>query len=89
MIAGAGATVRVWIVDVWDAVDIVVPSHRTFAEVKAESLARALGRSVDPSRYEMKYRGALVLDEEQTLMAHGVPDRAPLIVLPTHRRPVR
>lgn len=81
-------TVRVWVPDVWDHLDVSVTPDDTFADVKAGVLARAIGRSADPAEYEVKYRGALVTNEGQTLGGASVPNRAPMIVLPSHRRPV-
>ncbi len=81
--------VRVQVTDVWDTIEVLVTRDETFANLKATSLDRATGRSVDPSNYAIKFRGALVTDEGQTLGAADVPDGAPMIVLPAHRQPVR
>lgn len=81
--------VRVWVTDVWDTVELSLTSESTIAELKAAALARATGRSEDPARYVVKYRGAMVSDEGQTLGGLGVPDGAPFIVLPARRQPVR
>lgn len=80
---------RVAVTDVWDTVELAVPPTTTFADVKASSLEKALGRSADPSAYQIKFRGALVTDETRTLVAAGVPEDAAMIVLAAHRRPVR
>ncbi len=85
----AAGTVRVWVTDVWDAVELPVTPGHTFAQVKAASLEEAMGRRVDPSDYALKFRGAAVPDESETLEAAGVPNGAPMIVIPAHRRPVR
>lgn len=89
MATSAEMKIRVWVTDVWDAVELPVTSDHTFAQVKAESLRLATGRAVDPKGYELKFRGAQVLDEAQTLQALDVPDGAPMIVLPARRQPVR
>ena len=81
--------VRVQVTDVWDTIEVLVTRDETFANLKATSLDRATGRSVDPANYAIKFRGALVIDEGQTLGAADVPDGAPMIVLPAHRQPVR
>jgi hypothetical protein len=52
-------------------------------------LTEATGRTPDPDEYQIKFRGALMIDETRTLAQLGVPDRAPMIVLPAHRQPVR
>ncbi len=81
--------VRVQVTDVWDTVEVSAPQDHTFADLKAASLGKAMGRPVDPSLYAIKFRGALVTDEGQTLGEADVPDGAPMIVLPAHRHPVR
>jgi hypothetical protein len=81
--------VRVQVTDVWDTIEVPVTRDVTFADLKATCLDRATGRSLDPSNYAIKFRGALVIDEGQTLGAADVPDGAPMIVLPAHRQPVR
>ncbi len=81
--------VRVQVLDVWDTVDLSVTQDQTFADLKTASLEQAMRRTVDPSGYTIKFRGALVTDERQTLGSADVPDGAPMIVLPTHRQPVR
>lgn len=81
--------VRVQVIDVWDTVDLSVTQDHTFADLKTTSLDQAMGCTVDPSGYMIKFRGALVTDERQTLGSADVPDGAPMIVLPVHRQPVR
>lgn len=83
-----GPTVRVWVPDVWDVVELPAQPGQTVAAVKAAALARAFGTAVDPTDYEMKFRGAAVRDES-TLGELKVPAGAPMIVLPARRRPVR
>ncbi|MSR05950.1 MAG: hypothetical protein EXR93_02600 [Gemmatimonadetes bacterium] len=85
---GAGPTVRVWVPDVWDIVELTTRPAETVADVKAAALSRAIGPTADPANFEMKYRGARV-DESRTLAELQVPAGAPMIVLPVHRRPVR
>ena len=86
----AGATVRVWVPDVWEVVSLPSDPGATIADIKAEALQKTLGGAprADPARYVVKYRGALVTDERTTLGALNLPDKAPLIVLPARRRPV-
>jgi hypothetical protein len=82
--------VRVWVPDVWDVVDLEVTPDQTFAQIKAAALERALGkgRGADPRSFLIKYRGALIAEENQTVGELQVPDHAPMIVLPAKRRPV-
>ena len=81
--------VRVWVTDVWDAIELPVTPDDSVADVKAASLKQATGRQLDPNHYAVKFRGAVVLDESESMRALNVTDGAPLIVVPTHRRPVR
>ena len=81
--------VRVWVIDMWDAIELPVTPGYTFAQVKSASLEEATGRRVDPSDYAIKFRGTVVPDESETLDAAGVPNGAPMIVVPARRRPVR
>jgi hypothetical protein len=90
MTIASAMVVRVWVPDVWDVVDLEVTPDHTFAQIKAEALERAVGkgRRADPGNFLVKYRGALITDEDQTLAALQVPDHAPMIILPAKRRPV-
>ncbi len=79
---------RVTVLDAWDAVALSVPPSTSLGEIKREALARARVRG-DPGQYLVKFRGAVLDDEEQSLEQAGVPPNAPLIVLSRRRRPVR
>lgn len=81
--------VRVMVLDAWDHVTVQVSPDTTAAELKREALARAHGVAPAPDDYEVKFRGALVLDEQMTLAALGAGANAALIVLPARRRPVK
>ncbi len=86
---GTALRLRVMVTDAWDTVHLEVQSDTTVTDLKIEALTRTLGRTVDPSVYEVKFRGGVVLDETATLADLGVPDHAALIVLSARRRPVR
>jgi hypothetical protein len=82
-------TVRVWVPDVWDNLVLPVSTADTFGDIKARGLTQATGRAHPAAaEYLIKYRGALVTDETRTLGDLEVPDGAPMIILPAHRRPV-
>lgn len=81
--------VRVMVTDAWQTVDLLLPPHSPVRVLKEEALRRALHAMPPSDAYQVKYRGALVLDEERTLAEVGVPPDAHLIVLPARRRPVR
>lgn len=88
MTAASAVRLRVTVTDTWDHVELEVPPEVTLAAVKQQALAAATGRSPDPAGYVIKYRGALVLDEQATVAGLELRDGAPLIVLPRRRRPV-
>jgi hypothetical protein len=82
-------SLRVTVVDTWDTVRLEVEPSTTVADVKRRALATATGRTVNADDYVVKYRGAQVLDERQTVAGVALPDGAPLVVLPGRRHPVR
>lgn len=84
----AEVKVRVWVPEVWDAIELWLPPDCTVAELKREALSAAMGRTLDPEEYQVKLRGALIADETQTLESLGVKPGTPFIVLPARRRPV-
>jgi len=81
--------VRVWVTDVWDAVQVNATPGMTVAAMKQTALTQAMGRPVEAGDHEVKFRGALVADEGRTLADLKAPDQAPFIVLPARRQPVR
>ncbi|MGE0352782.1 MAG: hypothetical protein AB7I33_06650 [Gemmatimonadales bacterium] len=80
--------VRVMVTDVWDEFDFALPSGTPVGELKRQALHRG-HVTRDPAGYLVKYRGAVLADEGQSLSDHGVVSNAALIVLPRRRRPVR
>ncbi len=80
--------VRVWVPDVWDNLTMVVSSDTPVSQLKTDSLMEATKVRPDPATYLVKYRGALVINEDQTMADLGAGDGAPFIILPTNRRPV-
>ena len=89
MTVASTVSLRVTVVDTWDTVRLDVEPSVTIADVKRRALFSATGRTVNPDDYVVKYRGASVLDERQTVAGLALPDGAPLIVLPGRRHPVR
>ena len=81
--------VRVMVTDVWDQVFLAVEAATTVAELKRRALEQALKRRVDSGDYDVKFRGARVLDDRVTLSALGAGANAPFIILPNRRQPVR
>jgi hypothetical protein len=82
-------TVRVWVPEVWDIVSLNASPEWSVARLKAAALEQATGRRPDGETYEVKFRGALVLDESATLGALGAPHNASFIVLHARRLPAR
>lgn len=86
---GTDLVLRVTVTETWETVDLVASPGTSVREIKQEALRRGLHAEPDLRAYEVKFRGALVTDEEVTLEALGVPSGAALIVLRARRRPVR
>jgi hypothetical protein len=78
---------RVMVQDAWDEVRLDLPVATTLAELKRRALNAA--RVVrDPGTYLLKFRGAELRDETQSLAEAGLVPNGALIVLPRRRRPV-
>ncbi len=80
--------VRVMVQDAWDEVHFDLPAATPLAEVKRRAL-EATRVTRDPSGYLLKFRGAELRDESQSLAEAGLVPNGALIVLPKRRRPVR
>jgi hypothetical protein len=80
--------VRVTVADVWDEVALDLPAATSLGELKRRALERTRVLR-DPSGYVLKYRGAELADESQSLADAGLVPYAPVIVLARRRRPVR
>ncbi|MDH3289538.1 MAG: hypothetical protein OEO20_03065 [Gemmatimonadota bacterium] len=89
MTVASALRVKVSVPDVWDVVEVTAAPDWSMRRLKRTALTLATGRTLDSDLYLVKYRGALVIDESETLGALNVADRASLIVLPTRRQPVR
>jgi len=88
--AAAPYSIRVMVTSVWDQVALPVESGTRVEEVKRRALADATGRhDLALPDFVVKFRGAQVLDESQTLGALGAGADAPFIILPARRQPVR
>jgi len=92
VVGGGGARfpVRVMVTDAWDSVTVQVDDSTTVAQLKRDALRAALKQPrLEEREYVVKFRGAAVLDESQTVRALGAVANAPFIVLPARRLPVR
>ncbi len=79
---------RVMVHESWDDVSLEASPDSTIGDLKRKALA-ATHSARDADAYEVKFRGALMSDESQTLAAAGVVPNAQLIVLSRRRQPVR
>lgn len=83
-------SVRVMVTPVWNQVSLPVEQGTSVSEIKKRALTEATGRQdLSLPDYVVKFRGAQVFDESQTLAALGAGANAPFIVLPARRQPVK
>ncbi|HTS89164.1 MAG TPA: hypothetical protein VMG41_11805 [Gemmatimonadales bacterium] len=80
--------VRVTVADSWDQVSLELPAEAPLSEAKSRALALTHVRG-RPDQFLVKFRGAELSDEAQSLAQAGVVPNAALIVLRRRRRPVR
>ena len=82
------ADLRVRVSDAWVDVDLPWAQDLRIGELKLRALV-ATQRAGDPSGYEVKFRGAAVLDESTTVGELRVPAGAGLIVQQRRRSAVK
>jgi len=87
--AATALRLKVMVADAWMPLLLEVPPTETVARLKVRALEEATIDAATAAEYEVKFGGAPVRDESQTLRALGVPDGAALIVLSRRRRAVR
>ena len=78
---------RVLVHESCDDVSLEVGPDTTVGDLKRQALA-ATHAARDADAYEVKFRGALIGDESQTLAAVGVVPNVQLIILSNRRQPV-
>ncbi len=78
---------RVLVHESWDDVSLEVGPDTTVGDLKRQALATTHAAR-DADAYEVKFRGALIGDESQTLAAVGVVPNVQLIILSKRRQPV-
>lgn len=79
---------RIMVQDAWDQISLELPASTSLADVKRRALEAAQVYH-DPNGYVLKFRGAELRDESQSLTEAGLVANGALIVLPRRRRPVR
>ncbi|MDH5284502.1 MAG: hypothetical protein OEW80_11545 [Gemmatimonadota bacterium] len=80
--------VRVMVEEAWDQVTLDLPLTTPVAEAKARALTLTHVTG-DPDEYQVKFRGAELFDESQSLGDAGLVANATMIVLPRRRRHLR
>jgi len=80
---------KVTLADTWRPLQFSASPEETIAQVKLRTLAAESVEAGRAGEYEVKFGGALVKDESQTLAAARIPDGAALVVLARRRRAVR
>ena len=79
---------RVRVLETWDDVILRLPPSTPIREVKQRALEAARIPD-DPGGFLVKFRGAELRDENRSLADERVPTDGALIVLRSHRVPVR
>ena len=85
----ATIALKVTLGDTWRPFQLTASPDETLGQVKSRALA---AESIPGDRapdYEVKFGGALVRDESQSLAAAKIPEGAALVVLERRRRAVR
>ena len=85
----AGITIRVQLMEAWDAVRVAVSRDESIAAVKARALDALDPGAMPLDGYVITYRGFEILDESMSLASAGVVNGATLLIAFRHRRPVR
>jgi hypothetical protein len=81
-------SVRITVLDAWDAIALELTAATTIAEVKRHAL-NAARIVADPSAFQVKFRGGELADESRSLADVAFPTGGALIVLRRHRRAVQ
>ena len=84
----SGVPIRVMVEDAWDQLTLDVPLSTSVADLKSRALAMTHTMGA-PADYQVKFRGAELLDESRSLADAGLPANAAVIVMPRRRRPIR
>jgi uncharacterized protein GlcG (DUF336 family) len=82
-------TIRVQMLEAWDAVKVVAEPTMAVAVVKAHVLAVMAPDVLDPGEVVTKLGGFEIRDEAQSLAAAGVKDGSTLLLHFRRRQPLR
>jgi hypothetical protein len=86
--ANASIPVRVTMLDTWDDIHLAVPASMPIADLKRNVLARSRIRR-PAGDYVVKFNGAELYEEGNTVAGAGITSNSALIVLRRRRSPVR
>jgi hypothetical protein len=92
MLAPAGApaiTIRVQLLDAWDAVKVIVEPSTLVATVKAKALAVLAADVPQPADVVTKLGGFEIRDESKSLAEAGVVDGSTLLLHMRRRQPIK
>jgi len=82
-------TVRVQGAEAWDAVKVVCPATAPVRALKAAAMPAFYPADTDPAEVVVKFRGAEVRDEGESVGAAGARDGSTFFLAVRRRRPVR
>ena len=82
-------TIRVQLLEAWDAVRLDIPANASVASAKMAALEALAPTSAGESDVVVKHRGIELRDLSQGLADAGIPDHATLSIEFRRRRPVR
>ncbi len=85
----ASLALKVTVADTWRPLQLSASPDETVGQLKVRALTAEAVEADRAGEYEVKFGGALVRDESQTLAAAKVPDGGALVVLARRRRAVR
>ena len=88
MSAAKAADLRVRVSEAWSDVDLPWNADLRIGELKVRALAGSQSAG-DPTAFEVKFRGAAILDESRTVGELKIPAGAGLIVQARRRQAVR
>lgn len=88
-VAAERIPVRVMVMSAWDTATVQTDPGTTVAQLKRDALRQTRKTAGDEQLYQVKYRGAQILDESIPVHALGIAPNVPFIVLPNRRQPVR
>jgi hypothetical protein len=82
-------TVRVQLLEAWDAVRVEVAPTATIDALVRAALTQLGGATAQADAYDCKHRGVRIVRRDQSIAAAGVVDGATLLLALAARLPVR